>query len=73
MNDCCVMCDSNANMMYFQIKDYDGVQIENFHKSFQDGKAFAALINKYSKSILDYNAVKKVNRYAWMQQEYFED
>ena len=38
-------------------KGYDGVDVKNFHKSWNDGLAFCALLNKFRPNLLDYSAL----------------
>jgi len=40
---------------------YKGVQIDDVDKSFQDGLAFCALVNKYNPKLLDYDALDPKN------------
>jgi Calponin homology (CH) domain len=46
-------------------KGYDGVEVKNFHGSFNDGLAFCALIHRHRPDLLDYDEVKSKDDAAY--------
>eukprot|EP01090_Pellita_catalonica_P017872 TRINITY_DN5535_c0_g1_i2.p1 TRINITY_DN5535_c0_g1~~TRINITY_DN5535_c0_g1_i2.p1 ORF type:complete len:811 (-),score=188.33 TRINITY_DN5535_c0_g1_i2:38-2470(-) len=53
--------DSLLNWIREQTADYEGVKIENFTKSFNDGLAWAALIDRLDPGLIAYDSLDKSN------------